>query len=170
MCRTVHWIIYAGLITLRGWIILNTLKYNFYTASSRSLGLLNISCHISASEAFVCECVCAYVCVCVWVCVCMCVYVYVCACACVCVCVWVRQSEEDRQSEKQGMSFTHQGQSNLLCSQTVGRESSVVLETRYGLYGPRIESRWGRDFPHLSRPALESTQPPIQWVPGLSQG
>jgi hypothetical protein len=28
----------------------------------------------------------------------------------------------------------------------------------------------GRDFPHLSRPALRSTQPPVQWVPGLSRG
>ena len=33
-------------------------------------------------------------------------------------------------------------------------ESSVSIATGYGLDGPGIESRWGRDFPHLSRPAL----------------
>ena len=51
-----------------------------------------------------------------------------------------------------------------------GHDSSVGIATRYGLDGPGIESRWGRDFPHLSRPALEPTQPPVQWVPGLSWG
>ena len=43
----------------------------------------------------------------------------------------------------------------------MGRDSSVDIATRYGLDGPGIESRWGRDFPHPSRPALEPTQPPI---------
>ena len=36
----------------------------------------------------------------------------------------------------------------------VGRDSSVGIATRYGLDGPRIECRWGRDFPHPSRPVL----------------
>jgi len=52
----------------------------------------------------------------------------------------------------------------LLC----GPVSVVGIATRYGLNGPGIESRWSRDFPHLSRPALVPTQPPVQWVPGLS--
>ena len=51
-----------------------------------------------------------------------------------------------------------------------GRDSSVGVATRYGLDGTGIEPRWGLDFPHRSRPALEPTQPPVQWVPGLSWG
>ena len=43
-----------------------------------------------------------------------------------------------------------------------GRGSSVGIATRYGLDGPGIESRWGRDFPHPSSPALGPTRPPIQ--------
>jgi len=50
----------------------------------------------------------------------------------------------------------------------VDPDSSVVIATHYGLNGPGIESRWGRDFPHPSRPALRPKQPPIQWVPSLS--
>jgi hypothetical protein len=36
----------------------------------------------------------------------------------------------------------------------VDRDSSVGIATRYGLDGPGIESRWGRDFSHPSRPSL----------------
>ena len=52
----------------------------------------------------------------------------------------------------------------------VGRDSSVGTATLYGLDGPEIESRWGRDFSQPFRPALGPTQPPIQWVPGLFPG
>ena len=51
-----------------------------------------------------------------------------------------------------------------------GPSCVVGIATAYGLDDPGIEARWGRDFPHLSRPALRSTQPPVQWVPGLSSG
>ena len=52
----------------------------------------------------------------------------------------------------------------------VGRDSSVGIVIDYGLDGPRIESPWRGDFPHLSRPALGPTQPPVQRVPGFSRG
>jgi len=39
--------------------------------------------------------------------------------------------------------------------------SVVGIATGYGLDGQGIESRWVRDFPHLSRPTLGSTQPPV---------
>jgi hypothetical protein len=51
-----------------------------------------------------------------------------------------------------------------------GPGSSVGTATGYGLDGSGIEFRWGRDTPHMSRPALGPTQPPVQWVPGLSWG
>ena len=53
---------------------------------------------------------------------------------------------------------------------SMGRESSVGIATRYELDGPGIESRWGRDFPHPSRPALGPTLPSIQCVPGHFRG
>jgi hypothetical protein len=53
---------------------------------------------------------------------------------------------------------------------TMGRDSSVGIATCYGLDGPVIEYRWGRDFPRPLIQAVGSTQPPIQWVPVFSEG
>jgi hypothetical protein len=36
----------------------------------------------------------------------------------------------------------------------VDRTSAVRTATRYGLDGPGIEPRWGRDFLHLFRPVV----------------
>jgi hypothetical protein len=52
---------------------------------------------------------------------------------------------------------------------TGGPGSSVDIATSYGLDGPGIESRWGRDFPRLSRPVLGPNRPPVQRVTGLSR-
>ena len=63
-------------------------------------------------------------------------------------------------------------QTHIMVLQTVhmGRDSSVAIATAYGLDGPEIESRWGRDFLHLSIRTLRPTQPSVQWVPGLYWG
>jgi hypothetical protein len=57
---------------------------------------------------------------------------------------------------------------NNSTSTTSGAGSSVGVATDYGLNGPGIESRWGEIFRPF-RPALGLTQPPVQWVPGLSR-
>ena len=51
-----------------------------------------------------------------------------------------------------------------------GRNSSVGIVTRYGLDGPGIESRCGRDSSQPSSWALGPTQPPLQWLPGHALG
>ena len=53
-----------------------------------------------------------------------------------------------------------------LCS---GPGSSVGIATDYGLDDPGFNPG-GDEIFRPSRPALEPTQPPVQWVPSLSRG
>jgi hypothetical protein len=128
---------------------------------------------------FVCGCVGWVVCVCgLWVCVCgVCVWTF-----------WKLVQNFFKNSYQRSASFVNISPVTAVMSMgPVGREldeflpacflydlgrpgSSVGITTGYGLEGPEIESRLGRDLPYLSRPALGFTQHPVQWVPGLSRG
>ena len=47
--------------------------------------------------------------------------------------------------------------------------SSVGIATDYGLEGPG-SNPGGNEIFRPSRPALEPTQSPVKWLPGLSRG
>ena len=70
----------------------------------------------------------------------MLIFKLVCVCVCVCVCVYMKENSGPGERS---------------------RYSDLIR-----LDGSGIESRWGREFRHPSRPALGPTQLPFQWVPG----
>jgi hypothetical protein len=58
----------------------------------------------------------------------------------------------------------------MVLTMDLSRNSSVDIATRYGLDRPAIESRWGRDFPHSSRPSLWPTQHPVVGIGSSFRG
>jgi len=57
-----------------------------------------------------------------------------------------------------------------LCGKHWISQASLLSATDYGLDGLGIESPWGRDFPHLPRPALRPIQPPVTMGTGSFLG
>ena len=57
----------------------------------------------------------------------------------------------------------------FLLSTLCGPGGSVSIATDYGLDGPGSNPS-GDEISRPSRPTLGPTQPPVQWVPGLSRG
>ena len=58
------------------------------------------------------------------------------------------------------------GQQNIkILNENLSAGSSVGIATGYGWTVRGSNPGGGRDFPHLG-----PTQPPVQWVPGLSRG
>jgi hypothetical protein len=65
------------------------------------------------------------------------------------------------RGESNTLLFTHISSKQVVCS-------VVGVATCYRLDGLGIKSWWGQDFLCPSKPALKLTQPPVQWVLGLS--
>jgi hypothetical protein len=106
-------------------------------------------------------------CGCVWVqltgMLCECVWVQL--TGILCACVWMQLIGEGKKTSHYAKPLT-----TLLYFTYSGPGSSVSIATGCGLDGKGIESCYGCNFSHTSRPALGPTQPPVQWVSGLSQG
>ena len=60
---------------------------------------------------------------------------------------------QKKPTELNKQNFVKNEYKSLVKYLIVGRDSSVGIAASYGLDWPGIESRWGRNFPHPSRPA-----------------
>jgi hypothetical protein len=89
-------------------------------------------------------------------------------CVCVCVCIYIYIYIYIYKYINGNIIYILNLQ--VLGGRKGGPGSSVGIAADYRFDGLGIESRWGRDFSHTSRPPLGSTQPPVEWVPGLSRG
>ena len=59
------------------------------------------------------------------------------------------------------LDFVSSGHSLTIRFTLAWYSREVGIATSNGLDGPGIECRWGRDFPHLSRPAIGAAQTPL---------
>jgi hypothetical protein len=75
-----------------------------------------------------------------------------------------------RYSEGNTSYCHYQPSTNISFMNTFGRGPGYLSRYSDWLDGQVSNPVWGRDFPHPSRPAVGPTQPPIQWLPGLSRG
>ena len=85
---------------------------------------------------------------------------------CVCVCACELQQESKLWMKSDNASYFIFG---ILFRYVCGPGSSVGIATDYELDGPG-SNPGGDEIFRPSRPTLGPTQPPVQWIPGLSRG
>jgi hypothetical protein len=55
-------------------------------------------------------------------------------------------------------------------NKNIRKDVKSILKLEINVYFKGKKIPVGRDFPHLSRPAMRPIQPPVQWIAGLSRG
>jgi len=85
--------------------------------------------------------------------------------------VWIHRSSSQwyNHSTKWQISSNRHWDISIIHN-TMSRDSSVVIATRYGLYGPGIESRWGMRFSALVQTGPEANPAPSTMSTGSFPG